>query len=140
MRVYVASTYLELGRFRDAAEQVIQRLGYEPEMLDVLDGLSDEEVVAGGFVLHRRVEYETASHHDLPALVFHIAGQAKPMRSDLPHDTLEAIRTENVWVERFKNGQLKTHVIKRVEDVEEFEVALSTALVHFQAASGDRAG
>jgi len=137
-------------------------------MLDVLDGLSDEEVVAE---LRRRVlrcdcivvvvgfgrgstpsvtgledssftavEYETASHHDLPVLVFHIAGQAKPMRSDLPHDTLEAIRTENVWVERFKNGQLKTHMIKRVEDVEEFEVALSTALVHFQAASGDRAG
>ncbi len=30
MRVYVASTYLELGHFREAAERVTLELGHEP--------------------------------------------------------------------------------------------------------------
>jgi hypothetical protein len=67
--------------------------------------------------------------------VFHIAGEAKPSRDYLPLDTQTEIRGENVWVERFKKGQLEAHVTKRFEDVEEFEGALATALVHLQAAT-----
>lgn len=167
MRVYVASTYLELGYFREAAEQVIQGLGHEPEMLDVLGGLSDQEVVAE---LRRRVErcdclvvvvafgrgstpkmtgledssftaveYEAASRHKIPILVFHVQGEAKSIRENLPFEIQAAMRSENVWVERFKKGQLATHVTKILEDVEEFQSALAAALIQLESASGESA-
>lgn len=167
MRVYVASTYLELGHFREAAERVIQRLGYEPEMLDALDGLSDQEVVAE---LRRRVErcdclvvvvgsgrgstpkmtgledssftvveYEAASRHQIPILVFHVQGEARSIRGDLPLNIQAAMRSENVWVERFKKGQRETHVTKILEDVEEFQSALAMALIQLESARGESA-
>jgi Domain of unknown function (DUF4062) len=168
VRVYVASTYFELGHFREAAEHVIRTLGHEPEMLNALDGLSDEAVVAE---LRRRVglcdcvvvvvglgrgstpkmteledssftavEYETASRHQLPILVFHVRGKTKSIRGDLPFDIQAAIRSENVWVERFKETQLNTHVIKVLEHVEEFQAALAAALIQLESVRKDSAG
>ena len=105
MRVYVASTYIELEHYRQAAERVIRALGHEPEMLNALDGLSDDEVVielslrvgscdcevvivgsgrgsipkVSGLVGSSfiEVEYRAARLHNLARLVFHVQSEAK---------------------------------------------------------------
>jgi hypothetical protein len=64
-----------------------------------------------------------------------VAGEPEPARSDLPPDTKQAIRIENAWVDRFKNGQLEAHVTQRFETCEAFEAALAAALVHLDAAT-----
>jgi hypothetical protein len=126
-------------------------------MLDALDALSDEEVVAElksrvarcdclvvivGFgrgstpeltgledSSFTAVEYETASRHHIPILVFHIQSEAKPIRVDLSLDIQAAIRSENVWVEQFKKRQLETHITKTLKDLDEFQTALVDALI-----------
>ena len=150
-RVFLASTVRDLQGYRDIATDEIKELGFHPETVGPLDGLTDEEIV--------RICQEKVRSCDVCILILGFSKGGTPQidgAGDASFTSPEIKAAEEVgipvlgflvkeyqneaeaytqWVKEFRNRQMEVRIINFIQSEFDLRTGVSTSLLQWSKTS-----